>query len=326
MYLDVYDIDLVHVGRIYTWVSLVWEGQYNAEGSFQLEVQPADGITDLFRVDRYCTIDQSDEVMVIKSIDISDTIVINGFTASHILTERVFTNTVESGNAEQMMREIVSTYCADWPCLELGVVAGIDAAYSHAVSDGTVFDKVQKIAQETDIGFRVRKLGKKLLFECFQPKANPNLKFAERYGNLGEVTYAKSTIQYKNVAVVAGQGEGEDRVTVIAGDAQAKGAARREIYVDARSVQQDTEGGETMAQYIERLKAHGLEKLIEQVEIETVSFSVTGDVQIGEIITVMMDNFGLTVTARVTNIKLTSQNNTTKKEIGVGTPISIDRS
>lgn len=323
MFLDVFDKSLNRVGRIYTWVSLVWEPQYNTNGKFQLELQPAKGIKELFREDYYCSVDESDTLMVIKSVEIDKTAVINGFDATHILDERVFTDAVKAGNAEQMMRSIVAKYCSDWPCLELGNLAGIPDAYNHDISDGSALEKIQTIAQACDIGIRIRKDGKKLLFECYKPAQNPNLKFAERYGNLNNVTYAKSTIQYKNVAIVAGQGKGEERVTVIVGDTNSKGADRREMYVDARNVQQEDD--ETDAQYIERLKAVGIEKLLERKAIELVNVSVTGRVSLGDVVTVMADDYGVTLSARVTSITITSQDNITQREVGIGTPISITK-
>lgn len=327
MQVDVYDTDLTHVGRIYTWISLVWDDQYNTEGSFQIELQLAEGLPQLFKLDRYCKIDISDAVMVIKSIDISEnTMIINGYPATHILSERIFTDTVKSGVAETMIRNIVSKYCLDWPCLALGTAAGLTSRYEHDVADGTVLEKIQVIAQDTDIGFRIRKSGNRLLFECFQPKQNPNLKFATRYGNLGNVSYANSTIEYKNVAFVAGAGEGDDRIHVIAGDTAATGINRREMYIDARDLQQDTEKGETLAQYKSRLEARGIEALLEQIKIKSITFLVVGDVSMGDIVTVMLDELGITVVARVVGITITSQNNVITKEINVGTPLSVKRS
>ncbi len=62
---------------------------------------------------------------------------------------------------------------------------------------------------------------------------------------MGGIAYSVTTNGYKNVAVVAGAGAGDARITVRAGNTSATGADRREMYVDARQ-EQPEDGGRAM--------------------------------------------------------------------------------
>ena len=56
---SIYDINLNRIGVLSTWISMVWEESYNADGSFQIEVQQTTEAADLLKVDRYVGILES---------------------------------------------------------------------------------------------------------------------------------------------------------------------------------------------------------------------------------------------------------------------------
>ena len=107
-----------------------------------------------------------------------------------------------------------------------------------------------------------------------------------------------------------------------AGDIEASGADRLEIYVDARDVQ--PEEGETDEAYVARLEKRGLKKLLECQHIEEVKFEVQDDrAKLGDMITVNLSSISLKIQVRVTSEEIVSQRNQTKRSIGLGTPILI---
>lgn len=87
--------------------------------------------------------------------------------------------------------------------------------------------------------------------------------FSEYFGNLQGATYIEDNSNYKNYAVVQGEGEGSARATVYVD--LSNGATKRVLYVDARDLRQ--EEGITSAQYQAQLRQRGLEKLSETVDI-----------------------------------------------------------
>ena len=323
---SIYDINLNRIGVLSTWISMVWEESYNADGSFQIEAQQTKEAASLLKVDRYAGILESNTLMIIKAVQIENgKIIASGYPAISVLSERVSTEVVSNQNAETALRNLVSS--ADhWPMLELGNVAGITDKFTAEKSDASLLEYCQVIAQSVDMGIRFRhdKKEKKLLFECYKPPLNENAKYSTSYGNMGNIKYSVSTANLKNVAVVAGSGEGSSRVTVVAGRTDLTGSDRREMYVDARSEQ--PEEGESDESYRARLVRYGEEKLVGQSKIENFSFTLDDNkLRLGDIVTCNVAEIGVKLNVRVTGIRLTSQNNGTKVEASVGTPIILRR-
>lgn len=323
---NVYDLELNRVGVLNTWVSMVWEESYNADGSFQIEVQQTKEAATLLQPDRYAGIKESNTLMIIKAVQVSDgKIVASGYPALWVLTDRASTHVVSNENAESALRSLVSAM-EPWPRLELGESAGLSDMFAAEKSDASLLEYCQIIAQAVDMGVRLRhdRKTKKLLFECYKPAVNANLRFSTAYGNMGDPEYSVSTASLKNVAVVAGAGEGDARVTVYAGATETTGADRREMYVDARNEQ--SKEGESDEDYRARLVRYGEEKLVGQVRIENFSFTLDDDrASLGDIVTCNVPEIGVKLQVRIIGIRRTSQNNGTTVEASVGTPIILRR-
>lgn len=323
---NIYDTELNRVGVLNTWASMVWEESYNSDGAFQIEVQQTTEIAKLLKEDRYAGIKESNTLMVIKAVQVKDgKITASGYPALWVLTDRVSTTVVSNENAESALRGLVSAM-APWPRLELGESAGLLDVFTAEKSDASLLEYCQVISQAVDMGVRLRhdRKSKKLLFECYKPAANANLRFSTSYGNMGDPEYSVSTASLKNVAIVAGAGDGDARVTVQAGTTSAAGADRRELYVDARNKQ--PKEGESDADYKARLVRYGEEKLVGQVKIENFAFTLKDDrANLGDIVTCNVPEIGVKLQVRITGIRRTSQNNGTTVEASVGTPIILRR-
>lgn len=87
--------------------------------------------------------------------------------------------------------------------------------------------------------------------------------------------YVKNTLDEKNVVLVTGQGEGEDRKKVLMGETTKVGVDRKEMYVDARDISttvSDDEGTETELteeEYNALLKDRGNEKKADAIVFES---------------------------------------------------------
>ena len=202
--IDVYDIGLNRIGMLLSWISLLWEEQYNTLGSFQLEVQKTDENARLLRPWTYYKIDTSDCPMISTYVELRDNkIVLRGFPATYILQKRISTEVIAYKNAESALMGLVGGMTS-WENFGVGESKGITARFNKQISDKSILEYCQEIGQETDMGFYVRKQGKQLLFECYKPELNENLKMAERYGNLANLVYIVNENNAYNVAVVAG--------------------------------------------------------------------------------------------------------------------------
>ena len=323
---NVYDRNLNRIGVIETWVSLLWNEGYNTLGDFCIEVQQTKEMAQLLKIGNYVGRSDFKTLCLIRSLEVKDnTIVANGHPAVSILGERVSIKTVDNQNAEEALRTLVGEM-AEWSCVEVGNAVGFTDKFERQISDKTVLEYCEEICAELDMGFTLRhdRTARKLLFEVYKPEIDKNLKFATKFGNLAEVVYSETDNKYKHVAVVAGAGEGDLRVTVYAGDVDSVGNDRRELYVDARQMQ--FEDGETEDAYKERLRNFGLEKLAESIKIENINVQIDTEdfgksIELGEIVTCILDDIGVKLQSRIIAFTFTSQRNQEEIEVEFGTPI-----
>lgn len=327
MIVSFYDKNLELITVISRWVSLLGVNTYNSMGAFTLELRSNSNISQLMKDFFYCTIDNDDEnpyiVMSVQSVD--GNVVFTGFPCTYIFSKRASTTTIKNKNAEQAMKSLVDGM-TPWDNLTTAPVQGLTDVFDNQISDKQVLEYLQGIAQSTDTGFKVVKEGENLVFKCFKPSVNNNVKYATSLRNVSNLEYFKSENDYCNVAIVAGAGEGSNRITVIAAmNEKPAGTNRRELYVDARNVQ--PEENETTEDYKQRLKQVGLQKLTEMLKVENLHFLVkeSDDVKLGDIINVSLDEFDISIQARVVEEQILNQNNTTVRTISVGTPINIRR-
>lgn len=331
MTLDVLDdATLARLGRIEVWVSLYWDEPYNTEGEFTLEVRPTEENLSLLREGRYLKRSDSDVPMRIchRSNENSDAnLVAKGFPVTWVFTKRASTVIIKKENAEAAMRRLVSEM-EPWPKLELGALVGFDTTYTAQTSGGSVMDYLTTIAAACDLGFRVRLDGKnadkKLLFEVYRPTADPNNRFAPKWGNLTGASWAFGDGDYANVAIVQGAGEGEKRATVTVGLTDTTGADRRELYVDARDVQPDEDKGETnqSAAYLQRLMDRGTNKLLEQLRTGSIELTLDAEgLHPGDVAYCTLPELGYKATVRVADVIYQSQSDTTTRTVRLGSPV-----
>ena len=323
---NVYDKDLNRVGTIETWISLLWQEGYNTVGTFVIECQQTKDVAKLLKIGNYIGRGDFKTLCLIRSIEVRDQLIVaNGHPAVNILGERVSTTVISNQNAEEAMRSLVANM-SPWECVQVGELAGISEKFERQISDKTILEYCEEIAAEIDAGFRLRfdRANKKLLFEVYKPVKNENLIFATKFGNLAEIIYSETDNQFKNVAIVAGAGEGDARITVVAGDLSATGTARREMYVDARRIQKEED--ETDEAYKTRLENEGLEKLASQIKIENLSTEINSDdfgkrYNLGDVVTCILDDLGVELDTRIIGFSYVSQNNQTTTELEFGKPI-----
>jgi hypothetical protein len=117
----------------------------------------------------------------------------------------------------------------------------------------------QEMCQSQNVGFKAVKNDKKINVSLYKPNNTP-IKFSEFIGNAKFDNIINSTENYKNYAIVLGEGEGDNRVRV---DVDLSNSGKkRQIIVDAKDVR--VEENETTETYRKRLTARGIEKLLEK--------------------------------------------------------------
>lgn len=326
MEISVYNKNLERIGIVTDFVSMYWEESYNTVGEFTFELWQGKSDLSIFKEDYFVGKKDSDTLMIIKLISIESGIVtVSGYESKKILSDRVSTKIVSNENAELALRTIFSEI-SPIPGIELGELSGIEDVFNAQKSDADVLEYAEIISQSVDMGFKMRhdRKQKKLFFECYKPGKNYDIKLSTAFGNMESLTYAESNANYKNVAVVAGAGEGDARITVISGDVDSTGFDRKEMYVDARNVQ--PEENETEEDYRLRLERVGLEKLVDQIKIKTIEFSIDDErAKLGDIVACVIPEFMLKLDTRIVGFAWTYSNGKITKQAILGQPVVSGR-
>ena len=137
--------------------------------------------------------------------------------------------------------------------------------------------------------------------------------FSPEFNTLGQLSYSESELNFKNYAIVAGQGEGADRRIVTVGTAT--GFDRHTLFVDARDVPEQTEDETPMPRPVadieNDLRIRGQQKLTEYEQevylegqaLQTKNLQYERDYDLGDIITLQNREWGITRDARITEVK-----------------------
>lgn len=326
MKLNLYDKNLNRISIIGDrFISCLWSEGYNTTQSFTMELQATEEYKKKVKADLYVGRDDRKTLMVIKTVQAKDGhIIASGKQATRCLDDVSFVGTIEAGSV--VGSSIKAAYDAGekFDGIEFADTA-LDATYDHQISNKSILDLCQKMGQETDVGFRAVRRNGVITVEFYQPERNANLVYSETFGNLKIDSITHSTENLKNYAIVLGEGEGADRWRVDVD--RSDGEQKRTVVVDARDLSR--EDGETDDSYTARLEARGVEKLLEmQGTLECAFTPLAKDFgsrfDLGDILTVLLPEYGMKLQARVSRFTQKTQKNKTETTIEVGT-ITITR-
>lgn len=326
MNLNIYNEELERISVIGDrFISCLWSEGYNTIQTFTLELQETDEYRKNLRPDYYIGRSDRKTLMVIKTVQIKDgKITASGKQASRVLKDVAFVGKINGGSVATEAIRTAYEGSSKFYNTEFAL-DDIPNVYGEEIADKDFLELCTTVCQSTDIGFRAVKNQSKILIEFYKPEANPNLVFSEDYGNLVLQSVTLSTENLKNYAIVLGEGDGESQVRVDVD--MTNGEHRREMIVDAKSTKRESD--ETEEAYLERLRANGVEKLLSQARTwETAILPIAGDFgtryDLGDILTVLLPQYGLRLHARVSRFNQKFQNNKTTTTVEVG-EITITR-
>lgn len=326
MKLNLYDQEMNRIAIIGgRFISCMWSEGYNILQTFTLELQETQENKTKVKPDCYIGRDDRKTLMVIKTVMANNGIITAmGKQATRCLDDAPFIGTISAGS--QIDSSIKSAYEAGEGFAPF-VFAKPQLAvrYGHQISNKSILKLCESMCQDGDVGFRAVRSGSNILVEFYQPEENPNLIYSQRLGNLVPECITLSTENWKNYAIVLGAGEGDARTRT---DVDlSNGEHKRALIVDARDLIQ--EEAETDEAYTLRLMARGREKLLEHQKTWSCAFlplardfGVRYD--LGDILTVLLPDYGMKLKARVTRFTQIAQQNTVITTIEVGN-ITITR-
>lgn len=330
---NLHDPDGVWVGIIEEPTSAIWTRAYYKPGDFELYLPASVDLLTLIEKDCYITRDDDDSIMIVERLELEtndengDFIIIKGRTANSLLDRRIVWNmTTVSGRVDMAVYKLINDNAISPTDTDRILPIIMDAPNVladkiNAQHTGTgLLDAVNEICAAYGMGHRAvaRRVenGIRKIVPCIelfvgkdrsagQTAISPVI-FSPEYENVSATNYAFDMSQYKNVALVAGEGEGTARTRVVAG--AAAGLERRELYVDARDLGTDN-GAISATDYAAQLNARGVEKLTETRISEAFSgdvdtentFVFRSDYDVGDIVTVE-NEYGIRADARIVSI------------------------
>lgn len=307
--------------------SIIWTDRYNSAGDFEIYIPANDRVIDVLQIDYYVMRRESDMVGIIKNISLTtdaengNYYTVTGRDLKSILERRIiWTQTQLSGNAERAIRRLVTENIIA-PSVDdrkisnfvLGDVAGLTETISQQFTGDNLLEAIQSICESLNYGFKVTLENKQFVFSLYKgvdrsenQNSVPRVTFSPEFDNLVSTDYNWDETNYKNVALVMGEGEGAARRRQTVGSAS--GLDRYELYVDSRDVSSN-DGTVTEEDYQAQLNQQGVEALAETAIVETfdgevisgMTYIYNQDFFLGDVVTAE-NEFGIRAAVRVTEV------------------------
>lgn len=314
--------------------SSIWNIKYYEYGDFELYLPATTDNIELLKVNCYLVrdVDIIDDnlynVMRIKKINVNTDVeqgnhlTLTGKCLKSIMAQRiVWGQTNLSGTVESCIRALITSNVIN-PTnsarridkVILSEIKGYTESMVKQITGDNLGDSIIDICKTYGVGWRVYvDKNKNIVVDVFKgvdrsnnQTLNPRVTFSPELDTLLTSDYSLDTENYKNVALVAGEGEGKARKTVTVGTAE--GLDRYETYVDVRD-QSSNDGEITDADYYKNLAEKGTESLEATTltesyegEIEVNSNYIYGvDYHIGDIVNIK-NEYDITATPRVIGV------------------------
>lgn len=306
--------------------SLIWTKRYYTCGDFELYTPATAEITAILAACQYVCRDDDDSVMIVENVKITtdaesgDYYTITGRSLESILARRIVQGTdthqfvIDTDDAAEVVYQLLRVNIGeDAEAARKVSNFDIDDTFSYAadikmqITGKNLLQSITDICQTYGFGLKTVIDSGNIVFSLYAGSTT-DVTFSAEFDNLINSDYAYNSENYKNVAYIAGEGEGTARKWAAIGDDTYSGLARRELFVDARDI--SSNGGEiSTSDYDDMLITRGAEKLADcqnvkafsgEVEPQT-TYEYKKDYNLGDIVTV--DNgYGVTATPRIIEI------------------------
>lgn len=251
----VYNLNLQLIGIIDSYRSLIWADRYNEVGDCELYVPATNEMLNLLKKDYFLIKNGHKMVCQIKKIELDtdaengDFLIVTGYDVKRWLDQRIVWGTATAnGNAEIFLRGLVNDALCDGAdadrqarspngaqLLSLGDEVGFQESLTAQISYANLGEKIRDFCVALGWGYRFLNVSDGFKFDLYRgTDRRSTVVFSEEYDNLIKSSFVEDSTGLKNVALVAGEGEGALRSTESAGTATHLN--RVELYVDARDI------------------------------------------------------------------------------------------
>lgn len=232
-----------------TYSSVIWASRYNTIGDCQVVISASFGNLKKIKESRYIVRDDDDMVCEIEKIEIKtdiengDQFIIYGTDVKKILKQRIVAKQINfNGFVEDYIRTLINESIIN-PIDEdrkiYNFILGEKQGFSETIKQQTTYDnvgeKIEELCKQYGWGYKIVLDNENFVFLLYKGKdLSEYISFTESNDNISTTEYLEDNKNVKNIALVAGEGEGTNRTTVTVGEG--KGIDRHELYVDSRDV------------------------------------------------------------------------------------------
>ena len=317
--LKILNNELTFIGDIEDYISFYFVRSFFQAKEFQL-IAPIK-YASILKEDNYIYLSKK-KSMIIEDIEIDELkeqITVRGRDIKSIIETRITEPPLNeaydifNGSAEEVIKHYVDMNCINpvdtsrkikglvlGPNLERGANIKWQSRYKNLLVEAEAIGKSGGIGWFIYIDHKA----KQLIFDVETGKdrtASQNINsraiFSSDFNNIANTIHKSSSINYRNVGYVGGQGEGSEREIQIVTKGNYEGSKRREVFIDARDVSESS-----------GLQDRGLAKLSQYDYILNTESTITNknllyerDWNLGDIATVK-NNFG-TNDLRITEVR-----------------------
>lgn len=327
------DIDFNAVGILDSFKSFIWTDRYASAGDFEIYTPASLETIELLQTERYLYCNGTEHVMIIEGFrtdsdaDDGKYLIITGRSLESILDRRIiWKQTNIDGNLQNGVQKLlneniispedgqrrISNFIFEESTDRRITKLKLTAQYTG----DNLYEVICKICADNDIGFKITlNNSNQFVFKLYvgedrtylQDK-NTYVVFSSDFDNILNSSYAESKKEYKNVTLIAGEGEGDERRTISIGISS--GMNRRELFTDARDI--SSNDGDTKISdedYCNQLRQRGRENLDDykisklfEGEMDTHNmFIFDKDFYLGDIVQIK-NEFGVEKQARITEM------------------------
>lgn len=321
--------------------SIIWHSKYCGAGDFELYIPASQFLFETIHEGCFAYRKDNDTTMIVEKIQLQtsaeneDFIIVSGRSAESIIGRRIVWKQTNIYNhvcmaVRQLMNENLiepSDEKRKISLIKIGDCVDSTKMIRKQITGDNLLDAVIEVLSTYNFGFRLKRniarLASKLLFEITSgtdrsinnTANNPHVRFSSEFDNLLASDYLLDYTDYKNVTLVAGEGEGLARRTWQVHSVGSGGWTeepsdmdRREIYTDDSSISSN-EGEIDDATYEMMLDERGVEALNETKVTETFTGEIVPDSTykfgedyfLGDIVTIE-NRYGISANVRITDV------------------------
>lgn len=326
----IFDKDINFIGEVDTYTSLFYIRKWNTYNECEFHVTNFN--KELFKKNNIIMLNNdTSKVAVIKHIEVNkdntNDVLIKAYGLTRWFLDRVtyppsgksydYYNT----NIENIMMGLVNSNAINptdtnrripYLVAENSQNRGLKVIFQSRYEN--LLDELTKLSELSELGFRIDLdyKNKQFIFKVIngldrstEQNMNSYAIFARKFDNILSEKYTDSDVDYKNCAIIGGQGEGIDRKIEYINNELA-GIDRKEMFIDAR----DLENEEQTTNLIDR----GKEKLAEHQEVKSHECKVNSNDykkvwDLGDYVTIRNDEVGITQRTQIQQVKEIYENN-----------------